>query len=163
MTNIFIKMSSTQSEEREKEDFMTTHIGVCKVGYSEDFKDNFNGAVNVKVTCPSVELLTQFNNCQMTLKQNCNAKLNDKTVTVTEPQDGTQVQITYNTVGNIGKVKVTHSGSECYVSEYHPREYKFRYTHRLYSSKYSLFSKSLYNILCEKKIKDEITNQHGLK
>jgi len=138
-------------------------IGSCDVKYSEIVEWVIKKP-NVKIVCPSVELLITYYDCQMTLKHRYNAKLNGKKITITEPEDHTQVQVTYNDDGDISKVKVTSPGSECYISKLIPKVHDTSpYTHNLYRRKYSLFSTPLSKKLADKLVKNKIFNQHGLQ
>jgi hypothetical protein len=77
-----------------KEDiYITIPIGTCMIKYSQNASVRYTEWSTVNVTCPSVGLLTTVSNCQMALKQKDNVKLNDKTVTITELQDGTKIRM----------------------------------------------------------------------
>jgi len=121
---------------------ITVQIGVCSVDYSK--YSNIHGAesVTVNVNCPSVELLTAFNKCQMTIKQQHNVKFHNEsynrlTTIITEPEDGTQMTITRNLFGSI--VKATVGPSNISYTNNKPIYYNmlwslYYYSHRIHHS-----------------------------
>jgi len=134
---------------------ITAKIGVCSIEYTENPKLNKVQSPSVIIMCPSVELLTAFNKCQMVIKQQDNVKYHDnvfnRQITITEPQDNTQITVTHNLFGFITSVSVGsinanrfNSGQLCYNMLWS----NYYYNHRLHYSNPSL-SMSLSTLLVE--------------
>lgn len=125
----------------EQHPFITVSVGTCNIKYSQD-PDVFSTDIStVNITCPNVTLLTIFNKCQMTItdKDKNNAKLNNRTVTVTEPQDGTKIQVMHNFNGDITNVEIYHPKYRSYISSrYWEDNNGYRFTHNLRENKYGL-------------------------